>query len=456
MGLFEKNYTISSLIFFRGLGVIYFLAFFSLFQQVGGLFCSDGISPIGSLVLYVKKVFGKRGFLKAPSIFLFKSDDKFLKFCTILGVLLSLLLMAGIFPPITIFLLWILYLSFVSLGQEFLSYQWDILLLEVSVLAFFLSLSSAPSAMGIFCFQFFLFRFLFSSGYCKIRADKNWRNLSSMRYHFETQPLPNPLSWYFHQFSLRFFKPTTFLVLFLELVVPFLFFGPPNVKFWGFFLSVFLQALIILSGNFCFFNFLTILLHVFLINDNYYPFISFNLSSGPNILLEIIFGIFLGLNFLRFLGLFFKKFESIRILPTFCLINSYGLFARMTTKRYEINLEGSLDGVAWQRIPFKYKVENPCERNLQIAPLQPRLDWQMWFLALDPSNLSPWFNDFLEKIFKGSEEVISLLGEYPFKEVPPKFVRVSVYLYRFSSFKERKETKNFWIRENLSSFVVEG
>jgi lipase maturation factor 1 len=239
------------------------------------------------------------------------------------------------------------------------------------------------------------------------------------------------------------------------LAIPFLFFGPPSLKILGVFLSVFLQILIILSGNFCFFNFLTILLHLFLINDSFYPFNFARSLNDPNILLESVFGIFLGLNILRFLGLFFKKFESLRILPAFCLLNSYGLFARMTTKRYEINLEGSLDGNSWQRIPFKYKVEDLCERGLQIAPLQPRLDWQMWFLALDPTNLSPWFNNFLEKIFKGSEEVISLLGDYPFKDQAPKFIRVSVALYKMSNFKEKKENGKFWIKEDLSSFVVE-
>ena len=455
MDFFAKNYALSSFIFLRGLGAIYFVVFLSLYQQVDGLFSSIGISPIADLANFVKKTFGKKGFLKAPSIFLLKSNDHFLKLCTVTGIFLSMLLMAGIFPPLMIFILWAIYLSFVSLGQEFLSYQWDILLLEVSVLAFFLSFSKTPPVMGVICFQFFLFRFMFSSGYCKIRADKNWRNLSSMGFHFETQPLPNPLSWYFHQFSGRFPKMITFLVLFLELAVPFLFLGPENLKVWGFFLSVFLQVLIILSGNFCFFNFLTILLHLFLINDSFYSFISPASINGSNTFLEIIFGILLSLNILRFLGLFFKKFESLRIFPAFCLSNSYGLFARMTTKRYEINLEGSLDGNTWQRIPFKYKVEDIYERGRQIAPLQPRLDWQMWFLALDPSHLSPWFNDFLAKVFKGSEGVIALIGEYPFKNQAPKFIRVSVALYRFSNLKEKKESGKFWIKEDLSSFIVE-
>ncbi|MFI5389849.1 MAG: lipase maturation factor family protein, partial [Bacteriovoracales bacterium] len=181
----------------------------------------------------------------------------------------------------------------------------------------------------------------------------------------------------------------------------------------------------------------------------------FYFYAGTNIYLEIIFGIFLFLNILRFLGLFFKKFEYIRILPAFCFLNPYGLFAMMTTKRYEVNLEGSLDGVSWKKIPFKYKMEDSKIGGVQIAPLQPRLDWQMWFLALDPYNLSPWFNDFLEKIFKGSKEVVSLLGEYPFKELPPKKIRVSVCLYRYSTFAERKENKNFWKVQEISSFLVE-
>lgn len=455
MGFLEQNYTISTFIFFKGLGVIYFLAFFSLLLQVEGLFCSNGISPIGALVKYIEKIYGKRGFLKAPSIFFYRYDDAFIKFCVLMGVFLSLFLAVGIATPFTIFFLWAIYLSFVSLGQEFLSYQWDVLLLEVSVLGFFLSLSSTPPALGIFCLQFFLFRFLFSSGYWKIRTDKNWRNLTSMRFHFETQPLPNPLSWYFHQFAIRFSKSTTFLVLFLELAVPFLFFGPPNIKILGFFLTLFLQVLIIFSGNYCFFNLLTILLQVFLINDNFYSQNPFYFYGGTNIFLEIIFGILIFLNVLRFLGLFFKKFEAIRILPAFCFSNSYGLFAMMTTKRYEINLEGSMDGSSWKKIPFKYKMEDPKIGGIQIAPLQPRLDWQMWFLALDPNNLSPWFNDFLEKIFKGSKEAVSLLGDYPFKETPPKKIRISVCLYRYSTFAERKQNKNFWKVQTISSFLVE-
>ncbi len=453
MGFFEAKYAISSLIFLKGLGIIWFIAFLSLFQQVDALYFTTGISPLDNLANYVKKNLGKNAFLKNPSIFLFKSNNLFIKLSTVIGMVSALLLIAGVLAPLNILILWVIYLSFINLGGEFLRYQWDILLLELSIYAFFLSFSKIPPVIGVICFQFFLFRFIFSSGLSKIRTDKNWRNLSSMKYHFETQPLPNPLSWYFHQFSLWFYRPITLMVLVLELLVPFSYLGPSNFKFWGFILGVSLQVLIILSGNFCFFNFLTILLHFFLINDLFYPLKFLNQTSS-NILLEIIFGVLLVGNIIRFLGLFFKKFESIRFFPQFCLINSYGLFAKMTTKRYEINLEGSIDGISWKKIPFKYKIEDPKVGGLQIAPLQPRLDWQMWFLALNPENLSPWFNDFLNGLFKGNKNVESLLGEYPFIYHPPKFIRINISLYRFSTIKEKKDSTNFWIEKKLSSFEV--
>ena len=234
-----SSHIISQWLFLRLLGCVYLIAFGSLFIQLRGLYGSRGILAVSTFVAALKKELGGRAFFYFPTVFLFKSSDSFLTGCAVMGMGLALLLMAGILPVQSLILLWILYLSFVSVGQEFLSYQWDALLLETGFMSIFFSIADLPSFLVMFTFWFFIFRFIFSSGWVKLASgDVNWRGLRALVYHYETQPLPNRVAWYLHQLPEPVQRFSTFITLCIELAVPFLALGPAPARLAAFIILV--------------------------------------------------------------------------------------------------------------------------------------------------------------------------------------------------------------------------
>ena len=266
----------SKWLFLRGLGCIYLIAFLSLWVQIHGLIGSNGISPAEQYLEAVRQQIGTEGYYLVPTLFWLNPSDIFLHFLCAGGVLLSLVLIVGFFPTFTLAGLWVFYLSLVTVGQAFLSFQWDVLLLEAGFLAIFFAplqlretftRASQPSTAFLWLLRWLLFRLIFASGFVKLASDEVWRNLTALNFHYETQPLPTSLGWYVHQLPEGFQKASVIGMFAAELVVPFLIFAPRRLRTAGCIGLVGLQMLIILTGNYCFFNLLTIALCLLLIDD---------------------------------------------------------------------------------------------------------------------------------------------------------------------------------------------
>ena len=298
----------------------------------------------------------------------------------------------------------------------------------------------------MFLFRWLIFRLMFFSGAVKLASgDPTWRNLTALSYHYETQPLPTPVAWYMQQLPAAFQKASTVLVFAVELIVPFLFFAPRRIRHIGAWITIALQMLILTTGNYTFFNLLTIVLSLSLFIEWQRPA---GLSSFHRAL-SIALAAFVGVaSSLLFLELFSIPVPApgtaiLRIVSPLRVVNSYGLFAVMTTVRNEIIVEGSNDGDTWLAYEFPYKPGDVRRAPPVVAPHQPRLDWQMWFAALGTYQDNRWFVNFMVRLLQGEPAVLRLLRYNPFPGGPPKYVRASLYQYHFTHFGDRA----WWRRE---------
>jgi hypothetical protein len=383
-------------------------------------------------------------------------------------------MLAGEFCILPTSLCWLFYLSLASVGQEFLWYQWDTLLLEVGFLSIFLcpwnlrkKNAEAPSTFLIWLFRLLAFKLEFSSGVVKLASgDSSWRNLSALSFHYETQPIPTLGGWFFHQLPHSFHEVSTAFILISQLICPFFIFATRQYRIAYFFLMVSTQCLIAFSGNYGFFNILTIFLAILLLDDTFikkvFSFFKIHFSvplSSPTSLtkhvsINLIGFILLILSFINIHGLLFKLelphsiTSVVERLQPYHLNNRYGLFAVMTKTRPEIIIEGSNDLKNWSEYKFKWKAGDLNQPPLFVAPHQPRLDWQMWFEALGSFNRNSWFIGFLEKILKGSEDVLKLLEHNPFPNSPPRYLRAITYDYNFTNWDEKTKSGFWWKRSS--------
>jgi lipase maturation factor 1 len=340
----------------------------------------------------------------------------------------------------------VLWLSLCVVGQEFLSFQWDVLLLEAGFLALFAD--TAPARVWLF--RWLAFRLMFFSGVVKLTShDAAWRNLTALTYHYETQPLPTPLAWYMTQLPLWFQKFSTAMVFVAELGAPFLFFGPKRLRHIGAWITIAFQVLILLTGNYTFFNILTIALMMFLfIEPERSP--RSRTHRAVSIALVAFIGVTTGLLFLELFSVDLPPGggEILRVVEPFRIVNTYGLFAMMTTERIEIVVEGSSDGDTWRAYEFRYKPGDLKRAPPIVAPHQPRLDWQMWFAALGNYRQNRWFVNLMIRLLQGEPSVLRLLESNPFPGAPPKYIRARAYLYHFTDFAERRRDGAWWRRED--------
>ncbi|HJV65598.1 MAG TPA: lipase maturation factor family protein [Geomonas sp.] len=447
-------------LFPRLLGVVYFSAFFSLLVQVRGLFGANGILPITGFLAALRAELEKPDYLDFPTLFWLKSSDQALVGGCLAGLILSILLIAGAPPVPLLILLWLLYLSYVAVGQDFLAYQWDSLLLEVGFMTIFLPLASPAPPLVVFTYRFFLFRFMISAGAVKLLSrDPTWRDLTALTYHYQTQPIPNRPAWYAHQLPLSVQKLSTLVTLLLELGAPVLALGPEPARLACLVLMILLQLLIAGTGNYGFFNLLTVVMCLPLLDDRLLGSFLELPQAFPNqpaaVAVSAIFGIFLILNLCQLVLLFHRPrwlLRPLMRLSPFMISNHYGLFAVMTTDRLELVVEGSMDGSGWQEYEFRWKPGDPKRPPRQAAPHMPRLDWQMWFAALAPNRLEPWLQNFLVRLLQGQPEVLALLADNPFPSAPPTYIRVSVYRYTFSDYQKRSEQSTWWERTLIGRF----
>lgn len=394
------------------------------------------------------------------SLFRFNASDRALRIGSFLGILFSLLAFLGFIPVISLIFLWILFLSYYSVGYPFLSFQWDALLVEAGFLGIFYALlDPSPSilrmALWVLCF-----RLLLSSALVKWTSGcKEWRSLHALDYHFETQPLPNILGFFAHHLNKKLLKGMTGLVFVFEGAVPFLFFGTSEMRLAGAILSIFFQLLIAATGNFAYFNLLTIALCIPLIDNQYWTWLIKEVPSMPQstwmiVLLNGIGALFILGNILLFLYQFFGfRISLLKPFQRLGIFNTYGLFAVMTTFRDEIIIEGSEDKVHWKEYAFKYKPGALHIKPKQIAPLHPRLDWQMWFVPFSIYRDEEWFQIFADKVLRGSTEVLQLLKDNPFPDKPPRYLRALRYRYHFCTIREWRETGNYWKRTFIEIFA---
>jgi lipase maturation factor 1 len=458
--------------FLRALGLIYLLAFVSFWVQTDGLVGHDGIIPVTSWLEQMRYRFGAEVFRLFPTLCWLNSSDWFLHTLCAIGAGLSLLLIFEVVPVLCLTLLWLSYLSIAVAGQVFMNFQWDDLLLETGFLSIFLApLRWLPSKRfeppispwPHFLLRWLLFRLMFMSGVVKLTSgDESWWNLTALRYHYETQPLPTPLAWWAHQLP-PWFQSSSIIVMFaVELVAPFLLFCPRRLRLIGVASILTLQALIALTGNYCFFNLLTAALCLLSVDDSAWPRVGRKEQRHVNVqgarwpswilipvtVVVLVFSgpllwepFFPGSDWPPFLRTGYRYIEPFRSL------NSYGLFRVMTRTRPEIIVEGSEDGVTWRAYNFKYKVGNVEEAPPVVAPHQPRLDWQMWFAALGDLRQEPWFINFLARLLHGSKPVLGLLRSNPFPGSPPRYVRASLFEYHLTSLAEKAKTGSWWKRE---------
>lgn len=468
------TYALASWLFLRVLGLAYFVAFASLAVQIRGLAGRDGLLPVAEF-LTGRQHWGSTRFWRWPSLCWLSTRDGTLLLLSWGGAGLALLLIFGLMPILVLILLWVCYLSLFTACRVFLHYQWDILLLEAGFLAVFVAPPeilthwpprAAPPSLAVWLLWWLLFRLMFWSGAVKLRSgDRPWRAWTALQYHYQTQPLPTFLSWYARLLPAWFHKGCVGAVLAIELVVPWFIPMPLPFRHAAAALFIGFMLLIELTGNYAFFNLLGIALSVLLLDDQMLlrlcrpvwqpagPYLV--ATSQPMFALAGLAALLIVLPSVDSAARLFRiemKWPGplarfLDWIEPFHVLNSYGLFAIMTTWRNEIVLEGSDDGHSWQEYQFKWKPGDPRKRPSFVAPHQPRLDWQMWFLALGAPVNDSWFERLRERLRKGSPAVLSLLRTNPFPQCPPRYVRAVSYTYWFTSPAERRADGSWWRRE---------
>ena len=454
-GAFE----LTEALFLRLLGLIYLSAFASFWPQIVGLSGSHGVAPAGRLLEAMHSALGVRAFFYVPSLFWFgKSDDTLLAICAG-GCIASLLLVLRIFSRAGAIVCFALYLSLSSIGQPFTSFQWDALLLEAGFLAIF-----AGAPWLFWAYRLLLFRLMFESGWVKLAShDLNWRNLHALRFHFMTQPLPNPVAYYAYHSPTKLLDVLTAVTLAIELGAPVLLFCPRIFRYAGVALLMLLQCAILLTGNYAFFNLLSLALCLWGLDDRFFlPIARFlrwrarlpwRLADGPAFRAagNIAVGILIVLGVLQLCDSLAPRSayvisRPLALLQPLEIVNGYGLFAVMTTTRNEIVIEGSDDQVNWREYEFPYKPGNTHRGLPWVAPYQPRLDWQMWFAALGDYQNNTWVGGLMYRLMTGEPSVYRLLNAPPFGH-PPHYMRALLYEYDFTTAAERARTGGVWRRQ---------
>jgi hypothetical protein len=472
-----RSYGLSRWIYLRALGLIYLTAFVSLWVQVQGLLGPEGILPAQGLLDAVRAQSGAERYYLLPTVFWLGAGARALDLGAAAGTLAALLLVLDVWPRLSGFLAWLLYLSFVGVGQDFLAFQWDVLLLEAGLIAVLLAPRGARPrrgeqarvpALGIVLLWFLLFRLTFESGVVKLTSgDPTWRNLTALDYHYWTQPLPTWTAWYANLEPEGMKRLSVLLMFLLEIAVPpLVFFGrrARRVALAG---IAGLQVLIFATGNYTFFNLLTIALALTLVDDGGWRrvlparvadvlssrFEATPARGGAGPVTTAAGLALLGLGVLTLVTAVVPGVRlpplltaPLRLVEPFRSTNGYGLFRVMTTRREEIVLEGSDDATTWRPYELKYKPGDVTRRPAFIEPHQPRLDWQMWFAALGSFETTPWFRNLLIRLLHGSPPVLRLFARNPFPDHPPRFVRALLYDYRFTTPEERRRTGAWWTR----------
>jgi len=453
-------YWYSRFVFERALAALYLVAFLVAANQFVPLLGERGLLPVSRFTQSVP-------FRASPSLFYLSHSDTAFRVCAWVGVALAVLTLIGwpqqrgsVVAAVVWASMWLLYLSFVNVGQTFYGFGWETLLLESGFLAIFLGgWTTQPSMWLVWMYRWLLFRVMFGAGLIKIRGDSCWRDLTCLNYYYETQPIPNSLSWYFHWLPAGVHKAGVAINHVVELIVPFGYFAPQPLASIAGFLTMGFQGMLIVSGNLSWLNWLTLALCFPALDDRFLSWLPMTapalqepdvIHRGAIYLLAAIVGVLSiapTLNMLSPRQVMNTSFEPLHI------VNTYGAFGSITRTRYEIVIEGSDDSSTWREYEFKGKPGDPARVAPQIAPYHLRLDWLMWFAAFSPRPQDEWFIALLQRLLQGDAATLSLLKTNPFPDHAPRYLRARYYRYWFTTADERRQTGRWWNRELASEYV---
>jgi Lipase maturation factor len=458
--LSDPGYWTSRLVFTRGLALVYLVAFLSALRQFRPLIGTAGMLP-------VPRFLGRTSFRRSPSLFHLGWSDGLFAGCCWAGVLLSAAALGGLVERLPLWgwlagwaVLWALYLSIVNVGQIWYGFGWESLLLEAGFLAIWLGPASvAPPTLVLWLLRWLLFRLEFGAGLIKMRGDPCWRDLTCMRYHHETQPMPGPLSWWFHHLSPRLHTVETLANHAMQLVLIWGIFAPQPVATVAALAVVVTQGYLVISGNFAWLNWLTLVLATSAVDGRVWSWVlrisAPGLQATPGWFAWLVVAVATGLLALSWrpaANLLSRRQRMNASFDPLHLVNTYGAFGSVTRRRYEVVVEGTDDprpgpDTTWQEYEFRGKPGDVHRRPRQFAPYHLRLDWLMWFVGIDPGYGRRWLGAFLRLLLEGDRRTLALLHRSPFPpEAPPAFVRARLYRYRFSTRQERRETGAWWVR----------
>ena len=476
----RPTYWLTRFVILRLLGAIYAVAFLVAINQIIPLIGKDGLLPADIFIQRVSEVLGSRGagFARLPSLFWFAHSDANLLTAAWIGFLLSCLVMAGYANAIILAVLWILYMSFVHIGQDWYGYGWEIQLLETGFLAIFLCplldmrpfpKRAAPIQI-IVLFRWLTFRIMFGAGMIKIRGDEVWRNGTALFYHFETQPLAGPLSRWFHFLPRAVLKMGVWYNFLAELVAPLFVFGPRIARHIAGIVIIFLQIILVLSGNLSFLNWLTILPALACFDDGFWSkllpriivrraevaIIHAEPSRPMNITAWIITVLIAVLSIQPVFNILSPRQIMNTSFDPYDLVNTYGAFGSVGRERFNVVFEGTMDempdsNAQWRAYPYKGLPVALDKRPPQIAPYHLRLDWQMWFAAMSTPDEYPWTVNLISKLLHNDRGTIGLFADNPFPNKPPRYIRAVLYRYSFA--KPGNPDGLWWNRDRLGDWL---
>ncbi|WP_425402258.1 lipase maturation factor family protein [Glaciibacter superstes] len=451
----------------RGIAACYLIAFLSAINQFPALLGERGLLPVPRFVSRVR-------FRQSPSIFHWRYSDRMLLVLAWCGTLLAASVVVGLpqigppwLPMVVFLLLWAGYLSIVNVGQTFYGFGWESLLVESGfVVAFLGSNEVAPPIVVIFFIRWLVFRLEFGAGMIKMRGGTEWRDLTALMYHHETQPMPNPVSAFAHRLPAWFHRGEVLGSHFAQLVVPFFLFAPQPVASVAALVIILTQLWLVFTGNFAWLNWITIVLAFAAVDDATVravfgrPALPAADNSNPMwwmILVLAVTAFLLVLSYRPLLNLFSKHQLMNASFNRYHLVNAYGAFGTVTKERFEVIVEGSRADepngeAAWVEYEFRGKPGDVQRMPPQIAPYHLRLDWLMWFLALGSPDTG-WFEAFLVRLLEGDRRTLRMLRHNPFPDAPPQWIRARVFLYRFTTRAEQRTTGDRWVRIEVGDLV---
>lgn len=457
----DSDYWLSRLVFQRALAAVYLVAFLTAARQFRALIGERGMLPVPA---YVRRV----PMRSAPSLFQLRYSDRLFALCAWVGCLLSAALVAGAADHIPLgaamawwAVLWALYLSIVNVGQTWYGFGWESLLLEAGFLAVFLGNErTAPPVLVLWLLRWVLFRVEFGAGLIKLRGDECWRKLTCLYYHHETQPMPGPLSWFFHHLPKPFHRVEVAANHVTQLAVPVLLFIPQPVASVAAGTIVLTQLWLVLSGNFAWLNWVTIALALPAVDGSIFARPR-ALPAAPvwyEVVVIAVSALLLGLSYRPARNLLSRRQQMNRSYDPFHLVNTYGAFGSVGRVRHEVIVEGTDEtvlhqGTVWREYGFKGKPGDVRRLPRQYAPYHLRLDWMMWFAALSPAYAASWFGPFVERLLDNDRDTLRLLARNPFPDAPPAYVRARLYRYRYTTWRELRDTGAWWHRTHVREFL---